>query len=213
MAHQWRGVIAEYRDYLPFADSDTLLTLGEGGTPLVHAPALDERTGAEVHIKVEGMNPTGSFKDRGMVSAMSRAVSDGAQSVVCASTGNTSASAAAYATRARTMMNTYRREGTGRVYWLTLPLPRDGARQRIARTVNAAVRAAAGAYRAQGRILDMTSLFTPGGRFRDSMPVDGKQTLVREPDGIHLNEAGSELAASVVQRALAQDFEDVPQTP
>lgn len=100
MAHQWRGVIAEYREFLPFEDSDTLLTLGEGGTPLVHAPTLSQQVGAEVHIKVEGMNPTGSFKDRGMVSAMSRAVSDGAKTVVCASTGNTSASAAAYATRA-----------------------------------------------------------------------------------------------------------------
>lgn len=100
MAHQWRGVIAEYREHLPFGDSDTLLTLGEGGTPLVHSPTLSAAVGADVHIKVEGMNPTGSFKDRGMVSAMSRAVSDGAKTVVCASTGNTSASAAAYATRA-----------------------------------------------------------------------------------------------------------------
>ena len=100
MAHQWRGVLAEYREHLPFEDGDTLLTLGEGGTPLVPAPALSERVGAEVHVKVEGMNPTGSFKDRGMVSAMSRAVSDGATAVVCASTGNTSASAAAYATAA-----------------------------------------------------------------------------------------------------------------
>ena len=100
MAHQWRGVLAEYREHLPFAEGDTLLTLGEGGTPLVAAPALSERVGADVHVKVEGMNPTGSFKDRGMVSAMSRAVSDGASAVVCASTGNTSASAAAYATAA-----------------------------------------------------------------------------------------------------------------
>ena len=100
MAHQWRGVLAEYREHLPFAGDDTLLTLGEGGTPLVAAPALSDRVGAEVHVKVEGMNPTGSFKDRGMVSAMSRAVSDGATAVVCASTGNTSASAAAYATAA-----------------------------------------------------------------------------------------------------------------
>ncbi|PWH05381.1 threonine synthase [Brachybacterium endophyticum] len=100
MAHQWRGVLAEYREHLPFSDEDTLLTLGEGGTPLVHSPTLSATVGADVHIKVEGMNPTGSFKDRGMVSAMSRAVSDGAKSVVCASTGNTSASAAAYATRA-----------------------------------------------------------------------------------------------------------------
>jgi threonine synthase len=100
MAHQWRGVLAEYRDLLPFGPDDTLITLGEGGTPLVHAPTLSRTVGAEVFIKVEGMNPTGSFKDRGMVSAMSRALSDGAKSVVCASTGNTSASAAAYATRA-----------------------------------------------------------------------------------------------------------------
>ncbi|GAA1483361.1 threonine synthase [Brachybacterium fresconis] len=100
MAHQWRGVLAEYREHLPFAETDTLLSLGEGGTPLVPAPALSRRVGAEVHVKVEGQNPTGSFKDRGMVSAMSRAVSDGATAVVCASTGNTSASAAAYATAA-----------------------------------------------------------------------------------------------------------------
>ncbi|MGO3314048.1 MAG: threonine synthase [Brachybacterium tyrofermentans] len=100
MAHQWRGVLAEYREHLPFADTDTLLTLGEGGTPLVPAPALSRRVGADVHIKVEGQNPTGSFKDRGMVSAMSKALNDGATAVVCASTGNTSASAAAYATAA-----------------------------------------------------------------------------------------------------------------
>lgn len=100
MAQQWRGVIEEYREYLPFTESDTILSLGEGGTPLVPAPALSERLEAEVHLKVEGMNPTGSFKDRGMVAAMSKAASDGIKAVVCASTGNTSASAAAYATRA-----------------------------------------------------------------------------------------------------------------
>jgi len=100
MAHQWRGVLAEYREHLPFAPTDTLLTLGEGGTPLVPAPALSRMVGADVHIKVEGMNPTGSFKDRGMVSAMTKAKNDGASAVVCASTGNTSASAAAYATAA-----------------------------------------------------------------------------------------------------------------
>lgn len=100
MAHQWRGVLAEYREHLPFAPDEPLLTLGEGGTPLVHAPTLSAAVGAEVHIKVEGQNPTGSFKDRGMVAAMTRAVNDGARTVVCASTGNTSASAAAYATRA-----------------------------------------------------------------------------------------------------------------
>ena len=100
MAAPWRGLIAEYFDRLPFESSDTIVTLGEGGTPLVEAPALSERTGARVFLKVEGANPTGSFKDRGMTTAISKAVSGGAEMVVCASTGNTSASAAAYAARA-----------------------------------------------------------------------------------------------------------------
>lgn len=98
--HQWRGVIAEYADRLPAHVSERVITLGEGGTPLVPAPALSERTGAEVYVKVEGMNPTGSFKDRGMTTAISGAAGRGAKAVVCASTGNTSASAAAYAARA-----------------------------------------------------------------------------------------------------------------
>jgi threonine synthase len=98
--HQWRGVIAEYRAWLPVDDTTTVISLGEGGTPLVHAEALSERLGSEVWIKVEGDNPTGSFKDRGMTVAMSVAVSSGARAVVCASTGNTSASMAAYAAKA-----------------------------------------------------------------------------------------------------------------
>ncbi len=97
---QWRGVIEEYRDRLP-VDADTpVVTLREGGTPLVPAPTLSERTGCSVHLKVEGANPTGSFKDRGMTMAISKAAQEGAQAVICASTGNTSASAAAYAVRA-----------------------------------------------------------------------------------------------------------------
>ena len=98
MAHQWRGVIEEYRDRLP-VDADTpVVTLGEGGTPLVRAQHLSQLTGCEVWLKVEGMNPTASFKDRGMTMAISKAAQAGARVVVCASTGNTSASAAAYAT-------------------------------------------------------------------------------------------------------------------
>lgn len=97
MAHQWRGVIAEYADRLPSHLTERVVTLREGGTPLVPAPAIGSLVGAEVHLKVEGMNPTGSFKDRGMTTAMSAAAARGAQAVVCASTGNTSASAAAYA--------------------------------------------------------------------------------------------------------------------
>ena len=90
----------EYRDFLPISDDTPVVTLQEGGTPLLPAPRLSERLGAEVWLKVEGANPTGSFKDRGMTMAISMAVEEGAKAVVCASTGNTSASAAAYAARA-----------------------------------------------------------------------------------------------------------------
>ncbi|GAA4416703.1 threonine synthase [Georgenia halophila] len=100
MARQWRGVVEEYRDRLPIGPDDPVVTLGEGGTPLVEAPALTERVGARVWLKVEGANPTGSFKDRGMTMAMSKVAAGDARMVVCASTGNTSASAAAYAVRA-----------------------------------------------------------------------------------------------------------------
>lgn len=100
MAHQWQGVIREYAERMPEHVRRTVVTLGEGGTPLIPAPALSRRTGADVWVKYEGMNPTGSFKDRGMTAAISAAAGRGAQAVVCASTGNTSASAAAYATRA-----------------------------------------------------------------------------------------------------------------
>jgi lysophospholipase L1-like esterase len=115
--------------------------------------------------------------------------------------------AALYATRARQMMNTYRRGGETKVYWLTLPMPRDARRQEIARAVNAAINVASSPYRAQVRILDMNAVFTPGGRFRASMAVDGRNELVREPDGIHLNERGAGLAATHVIDALRRDFD------
>jgi threonine synthase len=94
------GLIERYRDRLPFADGDPVVSLNEGSTPLVRAPALSEQAGAEVWLKLEGANPTGSFKDRGMTCAVSDAVRNGAEAVVCASTGNTAASLAAYAARA-----------------------------------------------------------------------------------------------------------------
>ena len=94
------GVIARYRDRLPVGEGTPIVTLGEGSTPLVFAPRLSERIGSRVFIKCEGLNPTGSFKDRGMTVAVSKAVERGAQGLICASTGNTSASAAAYAARA-----------------------------------------------------------------------------------------------------------------
>lgn len=99
-AHIWRGVIEEYRERLPVDGATPIITLLEGGTPLVLANWLSEITGCEVWLKVEGANPTGSFKDRGMTLAISKAAQAGSRAVICASTGNTSASAAAYAVRA-----------------------------------------------------------------------------------------------------------------
>jgi threonine synthase len=94
------GLIERYRDHLPFAPGDPVVSLQEGSTPLVPAPKLGDRVGAEVFLKIEGANPTGSFKDRGMTCAVSAAVRNGAEAVLCASTGNTAASLAAYAARA-----------------------------------------------------------------------------------------------------------------
>ena len=99
-AHQWRGVIEEYRDRLPVSDMTPVVSLREGGTPLVYGCNVSELLGCEVWLKFEGANPTGSFKDRGMTMAISKAAEDGARAVICASTGNTSASASAYAVKA-----------------------------------------------------------------------------------------------------------------
>src|SRR5947209_20580202 len=98
----WKGVIEEYRSYLPVTDKTPVVTLKEGDTPLIHAPRISEKlgNGLQIYLKFEGLNPTGSFKDRGMTMALSKAVEDGAKAVICASTGNTSAAAAAYAARA-----------------------------------------------------------------------------------------------------------------
>ncbi|GGS60617.1 threonine synthase [Planobispora rosea] len=100
MTRAWRGLIEEYRDRLPVTTATPVVTLLEGGTPLVPAHRVSALTGCDVYLKVEGLNPTGSFKDRGMTMAISKAVEEGAKAVICASTGNTSASAAAYAVRA-----------------------------------------------------------------------------------------------------------------
>lgn len=99
-AHLWRGVIEEYKSRLPINAKTPIVTLGEGGTPLVYACTLSEMLNSQVYLKVEGGNPTGSFKDRGMTVAISKAAEVGAKAVICASTGNTSASATAYAVKA-----------------------------------------------------------------------------------------------------------------
>ncbi|MFC6019341.1 threonine synthase [Plantactinospora solaniradicis] len=96
----WRGLIEAYRNRLPVSEATPVITLNEGNTPLLPAPVLSARLGCDVYLKVEGANPTGSFKDRGMTLAVSRAVEAGNKAIICASTGNTSASAAAYAARA-----------------------------------------------------------------------------------------------------------------
>src|SRR5437764_11017051 len=99
---QSRGVIERYREFLPVSPAIRIVSLGEGNTPLIHCPQLSKRVGrgCEVFVKNEGVNPTGSFKDRGMTVAVSKAMEHGAKALICASTGNTSASAAAYAARA-----------------------------------------------------------------------------------------------------------------
>jgi threonine synthase len=99
-AHLWRGVIEEYKSRLPINAKTPIVTLGEGGTPLVYACTLSEMLNNQVYLKVEGANPTGSFKDRGMTVAISKAAEVGAKAVICASTGNTSAAATAYAVKA-----------------------------------------------------------------------------------------------------------------
>lgn len=114
--------------------------------------------------------------------------------------------ASVFATRVRRMMDAYRMGGRGRVYWLTVPSPRDDDRAEIARVVNASIGVAAAPFRAQVRILDMAGLFTPGGRYRDALRIGGRESIVRESDGIHLNPAGSRLAADAVLRALSEDF-------
>ncbi|KGA95852.1 threonine synthase [Alkalihalobacillus alcalophilus ATCC 27647 = CGMCC 1.3604] len=96
----WKGLIAEYKDFLPVNENTPILTLKEGNTPLVPLENLSEEWGVEVYVKYEGANPTGSFKDRGMVMAVAKAKEEGSKTIICASTGNTSAAAAAYGARA-----------------------------------------------------------------------------------------------------------------
>jgi hypothetical protein len=111
-----------------------------------------------------------------------------------------------YANRVRQIMDTYRQGGTARVYWITLPAPRDRARQRIARVVNAAITVAAQPWAAQIELVNTVPIFTPGFAYRDSMDVDGTQQIVREADGIHLNDAGSSLLARNILADLRQSF-------
>ncbi len=113
---------------------------------------------------------------------------------------------AIYATRVRRMMNTYRQNGLAHVYWLTLPTPREAIRQQIALVVNAAIKVAAEPYIAQVRVIDIVPTFTPGNRYRDEMTISGQPTIVRQSDGIHLNDAGSALAEKLVLAAIDQDF-------
>ncbi|MFF2529346.1 threonine synthase [Brevibacillus sp. NPDC058079] len=93
------GILARYREFLPITEKTPLVSLHEGNTPLIHAPNLSQQLGVELYVKYEGLNPTGSFKDRGMVMAVAKAVEEGSNTIMCASTGNTSAAAAAYAAR------------------------------------------------------------------------------------------------------------------
>jgi lysophospholipase L1-like esterase len=114
--------------------------------------------------------------------------------------------AAIYANRARQIANTYRQGAGARVYWITLPTPREAARQAIARVVNAAIGVAAQPWADQVHLIDTVPTFTPGNTYRDAMPIGGVQTIVRQSDGIHLNDAGSNLLAGIVLARIGQDF-------
>jgi lysophospholipase L1-like esterase len=114
--------------------------------------------------------------------------------------------AAVWANRARQLMQNYRQGGAAKVYWLTVPTARDPDRAPITDAVNAAVHAAAAPIASGVRVLDMGAIFTPDDRFRNAIDVDGRETIVREPDGIHLNDTGSAIAADAVEAALAEDF-------
>jgi len=113
--------------------------------------------------------------------------------------------AAAYANRARQVANTFRQDGRGRVYWIGLPMPRAANRQRVGRVVNEAIAVAAQPWRSQIRVVDTAAIFTPKG-YRDAMSVHGSETIVRQPDGIHLNDAGANLLADTLLTRLRQDF-------
>ena len=114
---------------------------------------------------------------------------------------------AVYRSRVGQMMDNYLSGGVERIYWLTVPTQRDPARKPIADAVNRAIEAAAAERGARVRVIDLVPVFTPGDTYRDSISIDGKQTIVREPDGIHLNEVGSSLAADLVLEAMNRDFD------
>jgi lysophospholipase L1-like esterase len=114
--------------------------------------------------------------------------------------------AAAYANRVRQVMSTFRQNGEAKVYWLTVMMPRDPDSQRVMRMVNAAIEVAAEPWRSQIRVIDTVPIFTPGYEYADAIEVDGEETIVRESDGIHLNDAGSEIAADAVLDRIDEDF-------
>jgi lysophospholipase L1-like esterase len=113
--------------------------------------------------------------------------------------------AAVYANRVRRVTDTYRQEGAARVYWITVPTPRDDERTAVSRVVNAALDVATQPWRAQVRVVDTVPTFTPHG-YRDAMSIDGRETIVREADGIHLNDTGAALLADIVVEQLRADF-------
>ena len=115
--------------------------------------------------------------------------------------------AAIYANRVRQVMNTYRQEGAAKVYWLTVMAPRDPDAQKVIDLVNESIRVAAQPWASQVRVVDTIPTFTPDGRYRDAIDVDGEETIVRESDGIHLNAAGSSIAAELVLDRIDADFE------
>jgi lysophospholipase L1-like esterase len=190
-------------------DSDLAQSLDPKGVKVVQDPHIGTGIsqtilldwGKEAAAQVKQYHPDAVVVFLGANDGFSMPGPGGAQVSCC-----TAEWAAIYAQRVRSMMDIYRQNGVARVYWLTLPAFRDAARRAIARVVDYAVNVAAQPWADQVRMIDMVPVFTPGFVYRDAMTVNGQPTIVRQADGIHLNDAGSQLAANIVQAAIDKDF-------
>jgi hypothetical protein len=190
-------------------DQDLARTLARNGVNVIRDPHIGTGISKSILVDWGRLSTTQVQQDHPDAIVVFIGANDGfsmpgptGHSVDCCSAEWT----AIYATRVRRMMNTYRQSGGARVYWLTLPTPREAARQQIAQVVNGAIKVAAEPYAAQIRVIDTVPTFTPGNRYRDEMTISGQPTIVRQSDGIHLNHAGSTLAEKLVLAGIDQDF-------
>jgi lysophospholipase L1-like esterase len=190
-------------------DQDLARTLDPDGVKVIQDPHIGTGISSTILVNWEALARYQVSHDHPDVVVMFIGANDG---YAMPGPGGTTVSccgvawATIYANRVRQMMNTYRQDGVAHVYWLTLPTPRDPTRARISEVVNAAITVAAQPWANQISVLNTVAIFTPGDRYRDAMPVNGQRTIVRESDGIHLNNAGSALESSYVVAAIRENF-------